>query len=126
MTHKQIFFLITFLLAGGGVWGQLSIDAVSTDYTIDFEGTISGVSIGAFAGAGFEPTPSGGRLDSDAWSVTGWSNGDLVFGGTQITGNTDYTRGISAVAVTTGGIYSFTGPGSNSLGIQPGGSDWAL
>ena len=84
----------------------------------------------AFAGSGFQLNPStSGRLNSNAWSVTGWSNGNLAFAGTQITTNTDYTRGSTAIAVTAGGMYAYTGsPGSASnpaLVVQPGTSDFA-
>lgn len=45
MTHKQIFFLISFLLIGGGVWGQLTLPA-GTSYVQDFDGIGSGLSSG--------------------------------------------------------------------------------
>ena len=109
--------------------GQLGIAATGTNYTIDFDASVAGVNNGVWAGTGFEPgaPPTAGRLSSDAWAVTGWSNGALAFGGTQTTVNTDYTRGSTAAAQTTGGMYAFTNAsiGSSSLGIQPGGSDWA-
>ena len=99
--------------------------ATATAYNITFGATVSGVSNGAYTGAGFQATPTAGQLDSDAWAVTGWSDGALAFGGTNTTG--DYARGASAVAVTTGGFYNFTASpiSASSLGIQPGGSDWA-
>ncbi|MBL8001529.1 MAG: PKD domain-containing protein [Flavobacteriales bacterium] len=116
-----------FWLAGVPVSAQLNIVAPNTAYTVNFDGTVAGVANGAFNGTGFQPAPTAGRLDSDAWAITGWSDGDLAFGGTRITSGTDYRRGASAVAVTTGGIYSFTGAGitGNAFGIQPGGADWA-
>ncbi len=82
----------------------------------------------AFLGVGFSPNPVvAGRLNSNAWAVTGWSDGALTFGGTMTTG--DYARGAVSTAQATGGIYAFTGaPQSASnpcLMIQPGGSDWA-
>lgn len=100
-----------------------------TTQTIDFDNTVSGVNDGAFTGTGFQASPTAGQLDSDAWAVTGWSNGNLAFGGTQTTAATDYTRGISGGGVTTGGIYGYdvdaTAGVNRALGIQPGGSDWA-
>ena len=105
---------------------QLSIGDTSLAYTVDFESTLAGVGEGAFAGTGFEPTPAAGRLDSDAWAVTGWSDGALVFGGTRTTG--DYARGSVSAATTTGGMYAFSGGNITTgvaLGIQPGGGDWA-
>lgn len=112
---------------GGALQAQLNIVAVNTAYTVNFDGTVAGVANGAFNATGFQPAPTAGRLNSNAWAITGWSDGDLAFGGTRITTGTDYRRGASAVPVTTGGIYSFTGTGitGNAFGIQPGGSDWA-
>ena len=76
-----------------------------------------------FTGSGFTPNPGAGQLDSDAWSVTGLSDGDLTFGGTQISG--DFARGSSTGGVSTGGIYGFeVEPGNNILGVQPTGSDF--
>lgn len=107
---------------------QLSVTNNSTQ-VIDFSTTVTGVSNGAYTGAGFQASPTAGQLDSDAWAVTGWSDGALAFGGTRITAATDYTRGSTAAAVTTGGFYAYTGaPGSvgnPSFLIQPGGTDFA-
>ena len=78
----------------------------------------------AFTGSGFQPVPTAGQLDSDAWAVTGWTDGALAFGGTRITANTDYTRGAVTAAVTAGGMYKNSNfPGF--LMFQPGGSDFA-
>ncbi|MFZ9386718.1 MAG: T9SS type A sorting domain-containing protein [Chitinophagaceae bacterium] len=113
---------------------QVSLTNLNPTIFIDFGlSTISSAGsnpVSAFTGAGFEANPSSaGRLNSNAWAITGWSNGDLSFGGTQITPGTDYTRGSVASSVTTGGIYAFTGfPGSSenpSLMMQPGSSDWS-
>jgi hypothetical protein len=130
-------FLLTLFIASiffTGLQAQVSFTNASPIVNIDFSSSMP-TTVGtnpstAFSGAGFEPNPTtAGRLNSNAWAVTGWSNGDLGFGGTQITASTDYTRGSTALAVTTGGMYAFTGsPGSvadPSLMIQPGGGDWA-
>jgi hypothetical protein len=131
---KKIYVLFFLIFGTMGVWGQVSLTNGSPSATIDFSNTTP-TEVGsnpstAFSGAGFEPaTVTAGRLNSNAWAVTGWSNGVLAFGGTQTTVNTDYTRGSTAIAVTTGGMYAFTGaPGTvanPTLMIQPGGSDWA-
>lgn len=101
------------------------ITATNSTFTIDFDNTVSGVNNGSFAGTGFQATPTSGQLDSDAWAVTGWSDGDLAFGETKTTG--DYIRGlITGTHPTTGGIYGFTITSGNiAFGFQPGGSDWA-
>ena len=122
---------ITLLaLHGTEASAQLNIAAVNTAYTVNFDGTVAGVSSGVWAGTGFQPTPASGRLDSDAWAVSGWSDGDLAFGGTRITAGTDYRRGLALAAVASGGMYAFDdGAGGvlngRALGFQPGNSDWA-
>jgi hypothetical protein len=127
-------FIVLMLMLPVMGWGQVSITNGSPSVTIDFSNTTP-TSVGsnptsAFNGSGFEANPTtAGRLNSNAWAVTGWSDGALTFGGTRNTANTDYTRGSASAAVTTGGIYAYTGsPQSASnpcIMIQPGGSDWA-
>lgn len=108
---------------------QLSVTTIGSPAVINFDATVAGVSNGAYADSGFEPAPSiAGRLSSNAFSVTGWSDGNLAFGGTRITLNTDYTRGISVGGgVTTGGMYAFDlgAPQNRAVGFQPGANDWA-
>lgn len=121
--------LFLALLLSAFSWGQVQLSEGTPSQTIDFSSTITGVSNGAFTGTGFQATPLAGQLDSDAWAVTGWNNGNLVFGATRTTVNTDYTRGASATAVTTGGFYAYTGTPHSAanpcLMAQPGGSDFA-
>lgn len=131
LSRKVLAFLIVafcFISMSQPQHGELSITSNATQ-TIDFSGTISGVSNGSYTAAGFQPTPTAGQLDSDAWAVTGWSDGALAFGGTRTTASTDYTRGAIGAAITAGGFYAYTGsPGSAanpSFLIQPGGSDFA-
>jgi hypothetical protein len=115
------------------IWAQLSLTNSSNSATIDFSAsmpTTVGTNTGtSFTAAGFSPNPTNsnaGRLNSNAWAVTGWSDGDLAFGGTRITASTDYTRGTTSAAVTTGGFYAYTGGSSApTFMIQPGGSDFA-
>jgi len=129
---KKVYVLFFLILGSAGVWGQVSLTNGSPSATIDFSNTTpTGVGSNpstAFSGAGFDVnTATAGRLNSNAWAVTGWTDGALAFGATRITG--DYARGATAAAQTTGGMYAFTGaPGSAAnptLMIQPGGSDWA-
>lgn len=125
---------LMFMIGGGNVLGQVSLTNGNPSVTIDFSNTTQ-TSVGsnpatAFNGSGFQANPTAaGRLNSNAWALTGWSDGALAFGGTRNTSNTDYTRGSTSVAVSTGGIFAYTGtpqtPSNPCLMIQPGGSDWA-
>lgn len=113
---------------------QVKLSNGTNSQNLDFSASMP-TSVGsnpssAFTSAGFEPnTVAAGRLNSNAWAVTGWSDGALAFGGTRIVANTDYTRGAAAAPVVTGGIYAYTAAphsaANPALMIQPGGSDWA-
>lgn len=118
--------LFSMVLIGRATQAQLSVAATATTYTVDFDGTVAGVANGLWAGTGFQPAPTAGRLDSDAWRIMGWSDGNLGFGGTRITAGTDYTRGVSAAGVATAGMYAFTGGAisGRALGFQPAFADW--
>lgn len=72
----------------------------------------------SFDGSGFAPSPSAGQLDSDAWRVTGLSDGDGTFEGTHATG--DFARGQHDGGAGTGGVYAFQVETDNYiLGVQP-------
>lgn len=76
-----------------------------------------------FTGTGFSPTPIAGQLDSNIFRATGFSEGNVDYGDTEVTG--DFARGQSTGGTTTGGIYAFNTDGTNIIwGVQPGGSDW--
>jgi PEP-CTERM motif len=119
--------LVVAMISGSAAvaHAQLSLTGFTTE-TIDFDTTVAGVENGAFTGAGFQSSPTSGQLDSDAWAMTGWSDGNLAFGGTITTG--DYARGTASGGVTTGGVYGFdvdpTAAVDSALGFQPGGTDW--
>lgn len=134
MKKNILFYSFLTLFLWNGTWGQVSLTNVSPSVLIDFSNatpsTVGTSPTSAFAGAGFEPNPTtAGRLNSNAWAITGFSDGALAFGGMQTTPLTDYTRGTTAASVTTGGIYAYTGsPASTTnptLMIQPTGSDFA-
>lgn len=80
----------------------------------------------SFTGAGFVPSPGAGQLDSDAYRLSGLSDGSCNFGETCDTG--DYARGSSTGPASTGGMYAFSVdaglPPTIGLGVQPGGSDF--
>jgi hypothetical protein len=99
-----------FFLAPAAAMAQVAVPMGGV--TIDFTG---------FTGAGFQPSPSAGQLDSDDWAIIGFSDGTLNFGGTMTTG--DYARGSSTGGVTTPGIYGFLDGADPMFGIQPGNSD---
>lgn len=103
--------------------GSLSLDVLGVNYTINFDSTVQNVNNGKFTGAGLQPEPTAGQLDSDAWAITGLSDGNTTFGGTGTTG--DFARGSSSGGVTTGGLYGFTVASENAaLGFQPATDDW--
>jgi hypothetical protein len=117
-----LLFIAFALILPSLLTAQLEISGTGP-FTISFDNTVSGVNNASFTGSGFQPAPSAGLLDSDAWASTGMDDGDLAFGGTGTSG--DFARGSSTGGVTTGGFYAFdTGAGDNCLGIQPGGDDW--
>ncbi|MEJ8816813.1 T9SS type A sorting domain-containing protein [Lacibacter sp. H407] len=131
---KTLFGVLIFIFVGVAARGQVMLTNAAPSVTIDFSNSTV-ASIGsnpqtAFTGVGFGPNPSTtGQLNSNAWSIIGWDNGSLFFGGSQVTAATDFTRGAVSGPVSTGGIYAFTGaPHSASnpcLMLQPGGSDFA-
>jgi hypothetical protein len=102
-------------------WAQLSINSVSTAYTITFDVNLSGVNNNQFAAAGFAPSPSNGQLDSDAWASRVTSTDNFTFGDSPA--GVNFARGNSNGNESTGGVYSFlVGSGDRALGIQPTGS----
>ncbi|HFA51480.1 MAG TPA: hypothetical protein ENJ95_20900 [Bacteroidetes bacterium] len=100
---------------GGGTAGQVNIsDNCGAPTLIDFAG---------FTGTGFSPSPAAGQLSSNAWAITGFSEGNLAFGGTRTTG--DFAEGTTAGGMEPGGLFSYTGNGNNgAIWIQPSGADF--
>ncbi len=104
----------------------------STPVTINFSNTMP-TSVGtnpstAYAGNGFSPNPTiAGRLNSNAWSVQGFSFGTLGFGGTQTVDS--FGRGSVTSGVITTGTYAFTElpatVANPTLMIQPGSGEFA-
>jgi hypothetical protein len=93
-------------------------------YTIGFDSTIAGVCSGSYTGAGFQPLPTAGQLDSDAWCIHWSPTSSLTYGGTQTT--FPYAQGQAVnTPVTDGGFYAFNGGNITTgiaLGIQPDGN----
>src|SRR5690606_11615818 len=121
MIKKYSLIFVALFCFGLSGFGQVDINAINTDFTINFDTTLLGVSNGAFNGSGFQLTPTPGHLDTDAWATTGFSDGSKGFGSDNITG--DHARGTNPVA--TGGIYGVNiGGGNRALIIRPGNNDW--
>jgi len=105
------------------VQATLTITDTSATFVIDFDNTVAGVNNGTFNGSDLSPTPDPGQLDSNAWKITGMSDGLLDFGGTGKTG--DFAKGAFTGAVTSGGLYACeVQTGNYALGIQPTGADF--
>ncbi len=99
------------------------ISNTNTVNKINFDDTVSGVNNGMFTGAGFDPVTTLGQLNSNAWSLTGFEDGAILFGG--INSNPDFGQGISTGGAAAGGIYAFeTSANNRALGIQPGTNDF--
>ena len=128
MNYKKLLFVLLTIQSFSS-YGQVSLTNASPSNTIDFSNSMQAtVGNGAYTAAGFQAVPTAGQLNSNAWAVTGWSDGALVFGGTRITAATDYTRAATAVAITTAGLYSYTGAPHSVANpcfmIQPATSDF--
>ncbi len=137
ITSLRIIILLTvmFAMVSNTSQAQLSLTNGAPNAFIDFSNTMPGT-VGtsapstAFTSTGLRPNPNGvtypGRLNSNAWSFLGWSDGDQNYG-TIIT-NGDLARLGINVPVSTGGIYAYTGAPASAanptLMIQPGGGDF--
>lgn len=105
----------------------LQVKLVDTSYKIDFDNTVDGVNLDTFQGGGIAQIAEPGQLDSDSWAFTGFSGGNIAFGG-NIAEDSSYENGISDGDEVDTGIYAFnvgTAVDENyTLGIQPGGTDF--
>lgn len=119
---KKLYSFILALIALPAM-SQVSLTSSGTAVVIDFENSVSGVNNGNYTGTGWTATPAAGQLNSNAWMVTGLSDGNTTFGGSFTTG--DYAKGISSGGETSGGIYAFAISGDTALGVQPTGSDFS-
>lgn len=101
------------------------IYTANTVNTINFDTTVDGVNEGVYQAAGLSPALTNGELNSNAWAITGFSDGAIPFGGTSTDGQ-DYDRGTATGPVTVGGVYAFdTATNNFSLGIKPATGDFA-
>ncbi|WP_309641136.1 fibronectin type III domain-containing protein [Flavobacterium sp.] len=96
----------------------------NTTNTITFDTTVDGVNEGTYQAAGLSPTLTSGELNSNAWAISGFSDGAIAFGGTSTDGQ-DFDRGIENGGVSIGGLYAFETVTNNyALGIQPATGDF--
>lgn len=124
---KKVVITLFLALVTHLSFSQLSIDALTTDYSINFDATVNGVNKGEF---GFTSSstilassgsPTSGQLDREAWNIISsaanpsdagtFPNTTLVTGGQRSNGG-----------VTSGSVYSFNiaASGTNrALGFQP-------
>jgi hypothetical protein len=120
---KTKIYLVIIVLSMSNSWAQLNVTATSTDFSIDFDTSISGVNEGAYDGIGFNPVPSTGDLDGNAWEITGFSSENHAYDATSTTG--DMARGSSTGSVSSGGLYAFEVAASDfAFGMQPTGNDF--
>jgi len=100
------------------------IYTANTTNAITFDTTVDGVNEGVYQGAGMSPTLSSGELNSNAWAVSGFSDGAIAFGNTSADG-LDYDRGTASASADAGGMYAFETSANNySLGIQQATGDF--
>ena len=104
-------------------YSQLSVTSLDTEYTIDFDNTVSGVNNGQYNGSGFNTSPSTGQLDGNAWMVYGFAAG-----GSPVTQNFDgSSTAYDHIGGTHGGgtsharLYAFTVGGASDVafGVNP-------
>ena len=118
MKMKQLLTVVGVgiaVLAHADLTNAATVTAAAPSVTFDFTG---------FTGAGFSPTPTAGQLNTNTFAVTGFSDGNVNFGGSGASA-TDFGRGASTGGVTTGGVYAFIVSSNPFVGFQPGGSDFA-
>ncbi|RZJ34141.1 MAG: hypothetical protein EOO51_11035 [Flavobacterium sp.] len=104
------------------------IYTANTPNTINFDTTVDGVTTDIFMADGISPSSSTGELNSNAWAISGFSDGAVAFGGTNPE-DSDFDRGDSDGGESDGGVYAFntsSTPTKNyGLGIQPAEGDFA-
>ncbi|TVR77555.1 MAG: hypothetical protein EA412_10865, partial [Chitinophagaceae bacterium] len=117
-TTVKYFLPLFFFLTVNQLKAQWQIGSINEEYIINFEESVPGVLNGQYQGTGFSATPAPGQLNSNAWSVTGLSGGDVLFGDEGVTGS--FARGTADQGVSLGGIYAHPANGSSSkLMFQP-------
>jgi hypothetical protein len=104
----------TFTIQGTGTpRAPLAIEALEKTVTLDFSN---------YTGTGVSANPTIAQLHSSNWAFSGMSDGQLLHGETNTTG--DYAQGTSTGGVTTTGLYAFDINGNKAFGVQADGTDF--
>ena len=109
---KKFFYTTLLLAAATAVFGQAQINNAGDVVVITFDNSIGGVSNGGFNGSGFDPIPESGELNSNAFRISGFSDGPLNFGdnfSADGTSSTQFSSGSQSGAVAAPGVYAYTG-----------------
>lgn len=112
-------FIALLAVLSSSVLAQFSLTTVGTPVTEDFS---------TYTAAGIQPVAGVGELSSNSFAFTGFSDGAVAFGGTNLTIPGDYARGIrySTSPVVGGGLYAYVDSvsGDHKLWIQPTNADF--
>ncbi|MGL4596048.1 MAG: T9SS type A sorting domain-containing protein [Bacteroidia bacterium] len=125
-----IIIVLAAIMTMNPLKAQLSLTTMSAAHTITFDANLANVNNGAYTAAAgnVQPAPVAGQLSSNAWAISGLSDGNVAFAGTST--GTDFARGASAGGVTTGGLYGFdvdnTAGVNRALGIQQTSTDMTV
>lgn len=106
--------LYTFNIQGTGTpRAPLAIEALEKTVTLDFSN---------YTGTGVSSAPTIAQLHSLNWAFSGMSDGQLLHGETNTTG--DYAQGVSTGGVSTAGLYAFNINSNPAFGVQANGTDF--
>jgi len=104
----------TFNIQGTGTArAPIAIEELQKPVTLDFTN---------YTGTGVSSSPTIAQLHSLNWTFSGMSEGQVLSGETNTTG--DYARGSSTGGVSTGGLYAFDINGNTAFGFQADGTDF--
>lgn len=103
----------------------LQVTSANQAYNINFDTTVDGVNNSQFDGGGVSAVAGVGELSSNSWAFTGFSGGNIAFGGGSPE-DSSYENGESAGGEADGGLYAFeVSPNNFALGIQPASGEFA-
>ncbi|WP_299456674.1 LamG-like jellyroll fold domain-containing protein [uncultured Microscilla sp.] len=106
--------LYTFTVQGTGTpRAPLAIEALQKTVTLDFRN---------YTGTGVSANPTIAQLHSTNWAFSGMSDGQVLHGETNTTG--DYAQGTSTGGVSTPGLYAFDINSNTAFGLQANGTDF--